>query len=520
MHSLNERSLYSTQLNIVQLFKQISLEIESGDYKNCRLWVDLFIYRTKEGLGHPAGERFIINKIFQDVKNNADRIIENCKQESIIDKVAYSRALTLRGVIYLLLEDDPLSAKALYEEAVELGDSNAMNSLAFMYSSGKGCEQNHVAAFAFYDRAIALGNSVAMTNLAYIYYNFFSSDGYYYEQAKNLYEQAMEQGNSNAMNALAVMYSSEANTQMDYVKSVEICNRAIRLNNSSAMVNLAYMYFYGKGCEKSYQEAKHLYEKAVELGNANAMISLANMYRNGLGCEVNLSKVIELYRKAVELNNNIAMNDLAYCYANGIGCEIDLLEAENLYLRAIEYNNSDAMVGLAHMYATYYAQEKEWEVMELYERAASLGNSVAIQVLSRRNSQNSSADDIDEEEVFEVLSTANLRKLEKAQNMLPKVWGALLMNEHLSDDNMQLLHQYCDKEIFQLLRDDSSFTVAQLEDMSDANHAIAVVLGAKTNADLFFARNRYYLQLKELIQTRKLADVAAEEQMPSSPLVA
>jgi TonB family protein len=64
---------------------------------------------------------------------------------------------------------DPLRALKAFREAAEMGDTSAMNNLAFMYESGEGVRQDERAAAEWYTRAAELGSEIASLNLARFY---------------------------------------------------------------------------------------------------------------------------------------------------------------------------------------------------------------------------------------------------------------------------------------------------------------------------------------------------------------
>ena len=99
------------------------------------------------------------------------------------------------------------------------------------------------------------------------------------------------------------------------------------------MNNLALMYGYGRGVSTNYIKAIELYEKAVDLGNPTAMNNLALMYENGQGVPVDYQKAIKLYERAVDVGHLKAMNNLAFMNERGLGMEKNLNRALDLYLQ-------------------------------------------------------------------------------------------------------------------------------------------------------------------------------------------
>ena len=163
-----------------------------------------------------------------------------------------------------------------------------------------------------------------------------------YQKAIELYEKAIELGNSWAMNNLGVMYDKGEGVEQDYQKAKELYEKAIKLGNSQAMNNLGIMYDKGNGVNQDYQKAIELYKKAAELDNDWGTHNLANMYRLGNGVNLDHQKAIELYEKAIILGNKTSLTHYKQIYdedkfiknAIQLGKENESIKEENEKLRA------------------------------------------------------------------------------------------------------------------------------------------------------------------------------------------
>ena len=83
-----------------------------------------------------------------------------------------SNAIIIIGYMYYIgvyVKQDYDKAIELYNKAIELNNSYAMNNLAYMYEHGKGVKQDYNKAIELYNKAIELNNPYAMNNLAYMY---------------------------------------------------------------------------------------------------------------------------------------------------------------------------------------------------------------------------------------------------------------------------------------------------------------------------------------------------------------
>ena len=89
---------------------------------------------------------------------------------------------------------------------------------------------NH--AISLYEKAVNLGNSKAMNNLANCYKNGegVEKDINY---AIELHEKAMNLGNSNAMYNLSLCYEFNKNIEKNIPKAIELLEKAIKLDNNN-----------------------------------------------------------------------------------------------------------------------------------------------------------------------------------------------------------------------------------------------------------------------------------------------
>ena len=89
----------------------------------------------------------------------------------------------------------------------------------------------------------------------------------------------IESNHANAMNYLAYIYSNEEKVK-NIEKAIELYNKAIDLGNSAAMYNLAYLYENGYGVIKDVGKAILLYQRSAKNGYENA-IKKIHQYENG-----------------------------------------------------------------------------------------------------------------------------------------------------------------------------------------------------------------------------------------------
>ena len=289
-----------------------------------------------------------------------------------------------------------------YKKSAELGNAKSMNNLGLCYQEGKGVNQAHLQAVIYFQKASELGNAYAMNNLGECYYNGLGVNCNY-EKAVQLFKKAVELGNSDAMNNLGIAYRDGRGISPNMNKAFELFKKSAELGNSNAMNNLGVRYYKGEGTAKNYKLAFEWFRKSAELGNDKAtnnivicysqvkklldkktIIDIGNCYFYGRGVKQNFEKAVELYQSAVNNLDAEAMNNLGECYYNGLGTKQTFKKAVQLFKKAVELGNSDAMnnLGIACRDGRGISPDKK-KAAELFKKSAQLGNAKAKKNLSQ-----------------------------------------------------------------------------------------------------------------------------------------
>jgi TPR repeat protein len=133
----------------------------------------------------------------------------------------------------------PQDAAALFRQAADLGDINAMQELGESYANGEGVSKDDLEAVRWFLRAAGGGNTSAMLSLGVLY--LFGSD-------------AVPQSDDDA---------------------VHWFQKAADLKNPAGLYDLAGLYEKGQGVPRSIEKAKQLYQESAALGNVEAQRRLA-----------------------------------------------------------------------------------------------------------------------------------------------------------------------------------------------------------------------------------------------------
>ena len=131
-------------------------------------------------------------------------------------------------------------AKRYFKRAADLGNTDAMNEMGYLYEAGHGVPTDYVHARIWYQKAADLGNAGAMLSLGGLYDN-----------------------------GLGV--------EQDYALACPWYQKAADSGNTIAMLNLGYYYEHGLGVEQDYVQARTWYRKAAELGDTDAKDRLARL---------------------------------------------------------------------------------------------------------------------------------------------------------------------------------------------------------------------------------------------------
>lgn len=191
-------------------------------------------------------------------------------------KRALGEAMCNLGTAYLegglgRMQDD---AKAAYwfRKATDVGVAGAMNSLGYLYASGRGVPKDETKAVQLYAAGANAGSARAISNLAHAY------------------------------------WTGQGGLPRDRARAVALLQTAADFGIPEAMVTLGVANEYGEGVEACNAEiAVHWYRKAAETGMAAAMFNLGRACANGIG---GLSKdegaAVEWYRKAARAGDEEA----------------------------------------------------------------------------------------------------------------------------------------------------------------------------------------------------------------------
>jgi TPR repeat protein len=243
---------------------------------------------------------------------------------------------------------DYAKALPLLQKAADAGDTNAMNSLGWLYANGKGVTQDYGKAREWYQKAAAAGNTNAMNESGWLYQNGYgvAQD---YGKAREWYQKAADAGNTEAMYNLGLLYTKGLAGARDYGKAHEWFQKAADAGNTRAMNELGGLYEKGYGLAQDYGEARKWFQKAADAGNTNAMNNLGLLYENGNEVAQDYGKAREWFQKAADAGNTTGMYHLGSLYEKGNGVAQDYGKAREWFQKAADAGNTTAKEALEHL---------------------------------------------------------------------------------------------------------------------------------------------------------------------------
>ncbi len=121
-----------------------------------------------------------------------------------------------------------------------------------------------------------------------------------YDDARDHWEEAANDGNLNAAYNLGILYSKGLGGPKDASKAVALFKPTAEAGLASAQHNLALAYYFGKGIKQDFERAKIWWTRAAHQDHAQAQFNLATLLWNGNGTTQNpdQDKALKWFRKA------------------------------------------------------------------------------------------------------------------------------------------------------------------------------------------------------------------------------
>jgi len=159
--------------------------------------------------------------------------------------------------------------------------------IAQLRANPKDRMYNPKLSFGVFSKYAQLGNGQAMNGLAMLYSQGIgvSVD---YATALGWFEQATQHGYSKAWYNLGSMYRIGLGTKLDLFKAYDCYKKGAILDDPHSLYGQGYMLYKGLGCSQSYERSFEFFSRGAAKRDVGAMYMLGLCYRNGYGTAQNL----------------------------------------------------------------------------------------------------------------------------------------------------------------------------------------------------------------------------------------
>lgn len=350
--------------------------------------------------GDPEAQ-YQVGICYKDGKGVERSLDDAIKWLSLSAGQKYTEAMVALYHIYAK-ENNKNIAKKYLEEAVNYGNVNAINTLAYcLYHGDDGYKQNIEKAVALLDSGVSQKSIISMRRRADIYlkdgdveratellkdagnmarswylkaieqeyYKAYFNLAYYYENdiggggrnvklAKEYYLISAEKGYEYAQYVVGNYYlHGVLGFEQNGEKAIEWLQRAADNGHPMAKNDLAVALFQGEECKKDIALALKLFEEAAQEKVPNSLFSLGYIYYNGQEVQKDKIKAAHYFLESANLGYAPAMMNYGYMCASGDGIRKNLDDGLFWLLSAIENGEDGAMEYLTK----YYKQNRRGE---------------------------------------------------------------------------------------------------------------------------------------------------------------
>lgn len=268
-------------------------------------------------------------------------------------------------------------------KAAKIGLVESMCEVANLYYIGFGVEKNLDEAIKWLEKAVDEGDESAAVTLGRLYSVYIENKNI--EKAIFYLLKATHKNHIAAIRKLTEIYES----QNEFEKMFECCQRGANLGNGRLMGKLADCYFFGRGVQQDDLKALEWYIKVIEVYgwdsfNNNIMRMITKIYNKHF--KFRDKKFLKYYVTTEKLGHFNAMF--------GIAAELyktDRVRALKWYKMAADAGDYDAAVAVYYIKEndlyedTFVDSDRYHSALEWYEKAAHFGNISAAKNLAILN---------------------------------------------------------------------------------------------------------------------------------------
>jgi len=294
-------------------------------------------------------------------------------------------------------EEDRIKAVEWAKLSANSSNPRGISMLAWLLGEGVGTLKDLQQAKSLYMQAANMGDSYGQFRLARMMYEGDRMDVdkvgalellvkacdsgteeacHYVQNQKSLQGlySAASRGDQNAQYSLGIEFGNGTLVPRDYKKSLKWYHLAAEQGHAIAQNEVGLIYEKGLGIEQSYSDAFHWYQLAAEQGNAVSQHNLGLLYANGLGMTQDHFEAFKWYQKSANQGYLRAQNDVGLMYEKGFGIEQNYTDAFHWYRMAAEQGNPISQHNLGLLYVNGRGIEKDIiKALEFYRKSAEQG---------------------------------------------------------------------------------------------------------------------------------------------------
>lgn len=280
------------------------------------------------------------------------------------------------------LEQNISTAKATFEELVELGVPDAHMGMGFLYATGIGVDASQSRALIHYLFGALGGSAWARMALGYRYLLGITlvSDcehavSYYREVANKVAKEVSISGGP-VIQRIRLFEEAENPSYNAGIMDRDLIDYYQMLADKGdvqAQVGLGQLHYQGgRGVSLDPQKALHYFLQAADAGNAVAIAFLGKMYLEGNEyVKQDNGTAYKFFLRAAEMGNPVGQSGLGMMYLYGNGVPRDYTKAFRYFTMAAEQGWVDGHLHLGVMYYSGLGTKRDYKMANKYFTLAS-----------------------------------------------------------------------------------------------------------------------------------------------------
>lgn len=272
----------------------------------------VFIFKTKASTKNDSKTSHELALIYEQnsekdatAKDEAIKLLQKSAQSNDVEAMFKLAQIYEKGFKNL---PDIDSAERWYLNAAIKNHEQAQFALANILDRS----QNYSEALKWYKKSAENGNPEAMATVSF----FYSLGKGVFPDEKEAFlwlQRASERGHTQSMVVLAEMYAAGDEIEKDLQRAFELYFKAAGKGDCDAAHQLAEMYENGIATKQNSKQALNWYEKSAKSGNRKSMLALSRIFKEGKITITDPSLAEEWQKKAtIKLNET----DLIYICDN------------------------------------------------------------------------------------------------------------------------------------------------------------------------------------------------------------